>query len=97
MGLKNRTRRLTVDRKPGKIDPLEMAMRKIEAATAHLPHLDRRVLEKIRYTKRDVIVHFPAQMNSGEAKVFTGYPIRGGHPRPRRRRQSSNHGRGSKY
>lgn len=66
---------LTVERRSGKINPFEMAMRQIETAAAHLPHVDRGVLEKIKYTKKDIIVHFPVKMDSGAVKIFTGYRI----------------------
>jgi hypothetical protein len=44
---------------PGKIDPLEMAMRRIETTAAHLPQRDRLVLEEIKHTKKALIVHLP--------------------------------------
>jgi glutamate dehydrogenase (NAD(P)+) len=64
-----------LETRPGKVNTLEMAMKQMETAVAHLPDLDRGVLEKIKYTKKDIIVHFPVKMDSGEIKVFTGYRI----------------------
>jgi glutamate dehydrogenase (NAD(P)+) len=35
--------------------------------------VDARVLEKIKQTKREVIVHFPVQMDGGAVQVMAGY------------------------
>lgn len=64
-----------MEMRPGKVNPLEMAMQQIETAALHLPDLDRGVLEKVKYTKKDIIVHFPVKMDNGEVRVFTGYRI----------------------
>jgi glutamate dehydrogenase (NAD(P)+) len=53
----------------------QMALDQIDAAAAHLPHIDEGILEKIKYTKREIIVHFPAKMDNGAVKVFTGYRV----------------------
>ncbi len=52
-----------------------MALRQIEAAAAHMPDIDQGVLEKIKYTKREIIVHFPVKMENGTVRVFTGYRV----------------------
>ncbi len=57
-----------------KINPADMAMRQIELAAQHLD-IDHGVLEKIKYTERDIIVHFPVKMDDGVVQVFTGYRI----------------------
>jgi glutamate dehydrogenase (NAD(P)+) len=57
-----------------RINPAEMAVEQVELAAKHLG-LDRGILEKIKYTERDIIVHFPVKMDDGTVKVFTGYRI----------------------
>jgi glutamate dehydrogenase (NAD(P)+) len=57
-----------------KINPAEMAVEQVELAAKYLD-LDHGILEKIKYTERDIIVHFPVKMDDGTVKVFTGYRI----------------------
>jgi len=57
-----------------KINPSEMAMRQFETAARYID-LDPGILEKIKYTERDIIVHFPVKMDDGSVRVFTGYRI----------------------
>lgn len=52
-----------------------MALRQMDAATAYMPDIDQGILEKIRYTKREIVVHFPVKMENGTVKVFTGYRV----------------------
>jgi glutamate dehydrogenase (NAD(P)+) len=52
-----------------------MAMRQIDAAAAHMPDIDEGILEKIKHTKREIIIHFPARMDNGTVRVFTGYRV----------------------
>ncbi len=62
---------------PGKkntIQPLEIAMKQIEMVAARL-HLDAGLCDKIRHTKRELIVHFPVKMDDGSIKVFTGFRV----------------------
>ena len=51
------------------------AMRQVEAAAVHVPDFDPGILEKIKHTKREIIVHFPAKMDDGTVRVFTGYRV----------------------
>ena len=59
----------------GKVNLAQMAIRQMEDAARRMPHLDRGILEKIKYTKRDIIVHFPAKMDDGSVRMFTGYRV----------------------
>ena len=57
-----------------KINPSVMAVQQVESAAKHID-LDPGILEKIKYTAKDIIVHFPVKMDDGSVKVFTGYRI----------------------
>ena len=62
---------------PNKIDrinPWDVATRQMDIAVERLK-LDPGVSEKIRQTKRELIVHFPVEMNDGSVKIFTGYRV----------------------
>jgi glutamate dehydrogenase (NAD(P)+) len=58
-----------------KMNLAHMAMRQIEIASASMPNLDKGILEKMKYTKREIIIHFPVKMEDGSVKVFTGYRV----------------------
>jgi glutamate dehydrogenase (NAD(P)+) len=60
--------------KKTKINPIDVAMRQVDIATKYL-NLDPGLIEKIRHTKRELIVHFPVKMDDGSVKVFTGYRV----------------------
>ena len=57
-----------------KINPHDMAARQVDMA-AEFMDLDPGILEKLKHTERDIIVHFPVKMDDGAVKVFTGYRI----------------------
>jgi glutamate dehydrogenase (NAD(P)+) len=57
-----------------KINPLDVAMKQVDIAAAHLK-LDPGIFEKIKYTQRELTVHFPVKMDDGSIKVFTGYRV----------------------
>ncbi len=57
-----------------KINPLDVAMRQVDIAAERLK-LDPGIGEKIKKTKRDLIVHFPVKMDDGSVKIFTGYRV----------------------
>lgn len=57
-----------------KINPADMAMKQVELAAQYLD-LDHGILDKVKYTERDIIVHFPVKMDDGTVKMFTGYRI----------------------
>ena len=57
-----------------KINPNDMAMRQVDKAAEYLD-FDHGILEKLKYTERDIIVHFPVKMDDGGMKVLTGYRI----------------------
>lgn len=57
-----------------KINPLDVAMRQVDIASERLK-LDPGLLEKIKHTKRELIVHFPVKMDDGSVKIFTGYRV----------------------
>jgi glutamate dehydrogenase (NAD(P)+) len=62
---------------PNKIDrinPWDVATRQMDIAVERLK-LDLGVSEKIKQTKRELIVHFPVEMDDGSVKIFTGYRV----------------------
>jgi glutamate dehydrogenase (NAD(P)+) len=59
----------------GKVNLAEMAVKQIEIAAAYMPNVDPGILEKLKYTKREIIIHFPVRMESGTVKIFTGYRV----------------------
>lgn len=60
--------------KTKKINPLDVAMKQVDIAAAHL-NLDPGICEKIKYTQRELTVHFPVKMDDGSIKIFTGYRV----------------------
>ena len=60
--------------KEKKINPLDVAMRQVDIAAERLK-LDPGIGEKIKKTKRELIVHFPVKMDDGSVKIFTGYRV----------------------
>lgn len=62
-------------RKSGKkISPLDVARKQIDIVGQYLD-VDKGLLEKLKQTKRDVIVHFPVKMDDGSMRVYTGYRV----------------------
>jgi len=57
-----------------KINPLDVAMKQVDIAAERLK-LDPGIVEKIRHTQRELTVHFPAKMDDGSIKIFTGYRV----------------------
>jgi glutamate dehydrogenase (NAD(P)+) len=57
-----------------KINPFEMAKKQVDIAAKYL-NLDPGLIEKLKNTKRELIVHFPVQMDDGKVKIFTGYRV----------------------
>jgi glutamate dehydrogenase (NAD(P)+) len=55
-------------------NPLEIARRQLEIVRPYLD-VEEGFLEKLRYTKRDVIVNFPVRMDDGSVRMFTGYRV----------------------
>jgi glutamate dehydrogenase (NAD(P)+) len=60
--------------KSNRINPLDVAMKQVEIAAERLK-LDPGIYEKIKHTKRELIVHFPVKMDDGSVKIFTGYRV----------------------
>lgn len=57
-----------------RINPLDVAKKQVDTVAQYLD-LNEGLLEKLKETKRDVIVHFPVKMDDGKVKVFTGYRV----------------------
>ncbi len=57
-----------------KINSFEVAKKQIDIAAKYL-NVDPGLLEKLKHTKRELIVHFPVKMDDGTVKVFTGYRV----------------------
>jgi glutamate dehydrogenase (NAD(P)+) len=51
-----------------------MAKKQVDIAAKHL-NLDPGSVDKLKNTKRELIVHFPIQMDDGSVKIFTGYRV----------------------
>jgi len=57
-----------------KINPFQVARKQVDIVTKYLD-VDEGILEKIKSTRRELIVHFPARMDDGSVKIFTGYRV----------------------
>jgi len=57
-----------------KINPLDVARKQIDIVGQYLD-VDEGLLEKLKQTKRDVIVHFPVKMDDGSMRIYTGYRV----------------------
>ncbi|MDP2268749.1 MAG: Glu/Leu/Phe/Val dehydrogenase dimerization domain-containing protein, partial [Deltaproteobacteria bacterium] len=57
-----------------KINSLDVAMKQVDIAAERLK-LDPAICDKIKQTKRELIVHFPVKMDDGSMKMFTGYRV----------------------
>lgn len=56
------------------LNSFKIAQQQVEIAGRHL-QVDEGVLEMLKQTKREVIVHFPVKMDDGKIRVFTGYRV----------------------
>ncbi len=57
-----------------KINSFEMAKKQVDIAAKYLD-LDPGSVEKLKNTKRELIVHFPVKMDDGIVRIFTGYRV----------------------
>jgi len=57
-----------------KINSFEMAKRQVDIASKYL-NVDPGSVEKLKHTKRELIVHFPVKMDDESVRVFTGYRV----------------------
>jgi glutamate dehydrogenase (NAD(P)+) len=57
-----------------KMNPFEMAKKLVDIVAKYL-NLDTGSIDKLKHTKRELIVHFPVQMDNGNVKIFSGYRI----------------------
>jgi glutamate dehydrogenase (NAD(P)+) len=57
-----------------KINSFDMARKQVDIASKYL-NLDPGFLEKLKVTKRELIVHFPVKMDNGNIRIFTGYRV----------------------
>ena len=57
-----------------KVNPFDTARKQVEIAAKYL-NLDAGTVEKLKHTKRELIVHFPVKLDNGQVKVFTGYRV----------------------
>jgi len=55
-------------------DPWDMAMRQFEAAADHLT-LKRGIRDYLAFPNRELVVHFPVEMDDGSVRLFTGYRV----------------------
>jgi glutamate dehydrogenase (NAD(P)+) len=57
-----------------KINSYEIAKKQVDIAGKYLD-LDPGSMEKLKHTKRELIVHFPVEMDDETVRVFTGYRV----------------------
>jgi glutamate dehydrogenase (NAD(P)+) len=57
-----------------KVNPYESSKKQVDIA-GHYLEIDPGLLEKMKYTKRELIVHFPVKMDNGTMRIFTGYRV----------------------
>ncbi len=55
-------------------NPYEIARQQVDIAGKHLD-LNPGILEMLKSTKREVVVHFPVKLDDGSLKIFTGYRV----------------------
>ncbi|MBI5582211.1 MAG: Glu/Leu/Phe/Val dehydrogenase, partial [Deltaproteobacteria bacterium] len=55
-------------------NPFEIAREQVDIAGRYLD-LNPGILEMLKNTKRELVVHFPVKMDDGSMKVFTGYRV----------------------
>jgi glutamate dehydrogenase (NAD(P)+) len=56
------------------MNPYEVACRQVDIAGKYLD-IDDGLLEFLKHTKRELVVHFPVKRDSGKLEVFTGYRV----------------------
>lgn len=57
-----------------KVNSYESSKKQVDIAAEYL-NMDPGLLDKMKYTKRELIVHFPVKMDDGTLRVFTGYRV----------------------
>ena len=57
-----------------KTNSFEMAKKQVDIAAKYL-NLDPGSIDKLKNTKRELIVHFPVEMDNGKVQIFTGYRV----------------------
>ena len=55
-------------------NPYEIACRQVDIAGQYL-NVDDGLLNFLKHTKRELVVHFPVKRDNGQLKVFTGYRV----------------------
>jgi glutamate dehydrogenase (NAD(P)+) len=63
-----------IEARPKSEQPLEVALAQYDRAADALG-LGRDVRQVLRSSKRELVVHFPVQLDNGDTQVFTGYRI----------------------
>ena len=58
----------------GKINSFEVAKKQVDIASKYLD-VAPGLIEKLKNTKRELIVHFPVKMDDGTVRIFTGYRV----------------------
>ncbi|MBI5605472.1 MAG: Glu/Leu/Phe/Val dehydrogenase [Deltaproteobacteria bacterium] len=56
------------------LNSFQIAQEQVEIASRYL-QVDEGVIEMLKQTKREVIVHFPVKMDDGKMRIFTGYRV----------------------
>ena len=55
-------------------NPYEIARKQVDIAGKYL-ELNPGILEMLKSTKREVVVHFPVKLDDGSIRIFTGYRV----------------------
>ncbi len=63
-----------MDSEREKINPLEVAKKQVDIAAKYLD-LEQGAIERLKHTKRELIVNFPVRMDNGEVRIFSGCRI----------------------
>jgi glutamate dehydrogenase (NAD(P)+) len=53
----------------------QTALQQYDRAVKYLPNLPSGVVEFLKWPRRELTVHFPARMENGEVRIFTGYRV----------------------
>ncbi len=56
------------------LNPFKIAQQQVELVSRYL-QVDKGIMEMLKQTKREVIVHFPVKMDDGAIRIFTGYRV----------------------
>jgi len=56
------------------MNPYQIARQQVDIVGQYLD-VEEGILEKLKHTKRELIVHFPVKMDDESLRIFTGYRV----------------------